>query len=84
MVVSNLSANEATVERNFNMATARVPIQMPDTYQRLPRSCKNSTANSGRYKHWARSCLATVQNEIQSWSKQNVRLHCRALFGSRL
>lgn len=38
-------------ERNPKMATARVPIQRPDTYQRLPRTCKNSLANSSRYIH---------------------------------
>jgi hypothetical protein len=38
-------------ERNPKMATARVPIQRPDTYQRLLRTCKNSLANSSQYIH---------------------------------
>lgn len=38
-------------ERNPKMATARVPIHRPDTYQRLPRTCKISIANSSRFIH---------------------------------
>jgi hypothetical protein len=37
--------------RNPNKATAHVPIQRPDTYQRLPRTCKTSLANSSRFIH---------------------------------
>ena len=38
-------------ERNPNKATALMPIQRPDTYQRLPRTCTFSIANSSRFIH---------------------------------
>ena len=40
--------------RNPNKATTRVSINRPDTYERLPRTCQKSFANSSRYIHLGR------------------------------
>ena len=42
-----------------NEATTRVSINRPDTYERLPRTCEKSFANSSRYIHLGRGCVKT-------------------------
>ena len=68
-------------ERNPKMATAHEPIQRPDTYQRLPRTCENSIANSSRFIHRApRRCLlrlvrtAALEKSFYLWKARFLRI----------
>jgi len=49
--------------RNPNKATTRVSINRPDTYERLPRTCQKSFANSSRYIHMGRKPHSPVRAE---------------------